>query len=65
MANDKRAPYDYFMLVAGPVPVTDWARNPFDVLMAFDADATLAAERLPGSIADSEPARSACAPAIP
>ena len=28
MANDQRAPYDYFMLVGGPVPVVTWARDP-------------------------------------
>jgi hypothetical protein len=53
MANDKRAPYDYFMLVAGPVPVTDWAKNPFGVLMAFDADARLVVEALPSPTSDS------------
>ena len=27
MANDMRAPYDYMMLVCGPVPVEQWARK--------------------------------------
>ncbi len=28
MANDQRAPYDYFMLVCGPLPVAEWAQEP-------------------------------------
>ena len=27
MANDMRAPYEYMMLVCGPVPVEQWARR--------------------------------------
>jgi hypothetical protein len=42
MANDQRAPYDYFMLVCGPVPVASWAKDPTGVLAAFAADAALA-----------------------
>jgi hypothetical protein len=45
MANDQRAPYDYFMLVCGPVPVATWAKDPQAALAAFDADARLAGER--------------------
>jgi pimeloyl-ACP methyl ester carboxylesterase len=45
MANDQRAPYDYFMLVCGPVPVATWAKDPQAALAAFDADARLADER--------------------
>jgi hypothetical protein len=41
MANDKRAPYDYFMLVAGPLRTTDWARDPAAALSRFAADGTL------------------------
>ena len=41
MANDKRAPYDYFMLVAGPLPVTAWAQDPQAALDRFAADGTL------------------------
>ncbi len=46
MANDQRAPYDYFMLVGGPVPVVTWAQDPSAVLAAFDADAGLADDRV-------------------
>jgi hypothetical protein len=46
MANDQRAPYDYFMLVCGPVPVATWAKDPQAALAAFDADARLADERV-------------------
>jgi hypothetical protein len=40
MANDMRAPYDYCMLVAGPVAVEDWARRGYEHVTAFAADAT-------------------------
>jgi hypothetical protein len=35
MANDQRAPYDYFLLMCGPVPVTEWAAQPDAVLKSF------------------------------
>jgi hypothetical protein len=41
MANDQRAPYDYFMLVAGPVPVVAWAKDPRAVLARFADDGRL------------------------
>ena len=44
MANDKRAPYDFFMLVCGPLPVTEWARDPLAVLDRFAADGALSSE---------------------
>lgn len=40
MANDMRAPYDYCMLVAGPVAVEDWAKRGLELLPAFAPDAT-------------------------
>ena len=40
MANDRRAAYDYFMLVCGPAAVEDWARRGGEVVAAFAADAT-------------------------
>jgi hypothetical protein len=46
MANDQRAPYDYFMLVCGPLPVATWARDPQAALAAFAADASLAEEHV-------------------
>jgi hypothetical protein len=45
MASDRRAPYDYFMLVCSPLPVTAWARNPKGVLAAFATDGALSADR--------------------
>ena len=39
MANDLRAPYDYFMLVCGPLPVERWARGGRDTLALFADDA--------------------------
>jgi hypothetical protein len=35
MANDQRAPYDYFLLVCGPVPVTRWAEQPDAIAKCF------------------------------
>ncbi len=40
MANDRRAPYEYMMLVCGPVPVEQWARRGRDILAGFSEDAT-------------------------
>jgi hypothetical protein len=40
MANDMRAPYDYFMLVCGPLPVERWAREGRELLLRFSEDAT-------------------------
>jgi hypothetical protein len=39
MANNRRAPYDYFILVCGPVPVTQWAAQPDAVLKSFSSQA--------------------------
>ena len=47
MANDQRAPYDYFMLACGPMPVATWAKDPQAALASFDADARLADDRAP------------------
>ena len=41
MASDRRAPYDYFLLVCGPMPVASWARDPNGVLAMFAADGSL------------------------
>jgi len=57
MANDRRAPYDYFLLVCGPVPVTEWAADPDAVVKRFgeraayeeDARSPHGAERNAGS----------------
>ena len=40
MANDMRAPYEYMMLVCGPIPVEQWARRGPDILTRFAEDAT-------------------------
>ena len=49
MANDRRARYDYFMLLTGPIPVATWARQDYEAMMAFDSDASLVVDRLPCS----------------
>ena len=38
MANDRRAPYDYFMFLCGPAPMREWAINGDQVLARFAAD---------------------------
>ncbi|HEY6703966.1 MAG TPA: hypothetical protein VI010_07700 [Xanthobacteraceae bacterium] len=38
MANDRRAPYDYFMMVAGPVSFTAWTTSPAGFLDFIAAD---------------------------
>jgi hypothetical protein len=45
MANDRRAPYDYFMLICGPIPVVTWAKNADPLFRTFGPDVALAAER--------------------
>jgi hypothetical protein len=40
MANDMRAPYEYMMLMCGPVPVEQWARRGAEMLAAFSPDAS-------------------------
>jgi hypothetical protein len=54
MANDRRAPYDYFMLVCGPVEVTRWAKDPDAMVKRFGERAAYdcspdGAQRNPGS----------------
>ena len=43
MANDMRAPYDYMMLMCGPLPVEQWARNGRQMLERFAEDGRYAA----------------------
>jgi hypothetical protein len=40
MANDFRAPYEYMMLVCGPIPVEQWARRGTEILQGFAPDGT-------------------------
>jgi hypothetical protein len=49
MANDRRARYDYFMLLSSPIPVATWAARDYEAMMAFDSDASLVVDRLPRS----------------
>lgn len=42
MANDLRAPYDYFMFVCGPARLLDWAREGARTLALFAPDASYA-----------------------
>jgi hypothetical protein len=40
MANDRRAPYDYFMMMCGPVAFSDWTVSPLGLLDFVAADGT-------------------------
>jgi hypothetical protein len=51
MSGDRRAPYDYLMLVAGPVAVADWARHPDRTAAAFAPDGALTGETRAGGAA--------------
>jgi hypothetical protein len=42
-SSDRRAPFDYLMLVAGPLAVTDWATDHDALVGQFTADATFTA----------------------
>ena len=39
MTGDRRAPYDYVMLIAGPLEIAQWARHSDRLLAAFAEDA--------------------------
>jgi pimeloyl-ACP methyl ester carboxylesterase len=39
MANDQRAPYDYFMIACGPIRLLDWAKDAKKTLACFADDA--------------------------
>jgi hypothetical protein len=41
MANDRRASYDYFMFVCGPLPAADLVRAPKGPLSFFTAEGAL------------------------
>jgi len=47
MANDIRAPYEYMMLVCGPVPVEQWARAGRETLADFAEDASYTPSKAP------------------
>ena len=40
MANDRRAPYDYLLMVCGPVPFVRWTASPGGLLDFIEADGT-------------------------
>jgi hypothetical protein len=42
MSGDRAGPYDYLMLVAGPVTIAQWARQPQATAAAFAKDGTFA-----------------------
>ncbi len=53
MANDRRAPYDYFLMVCGPAPFARWTVSPRGLMDFVDADGTYfdpSSSRVPGRI---------------
>jgi hypothetical protein len=50
MANDMRAPYDYFMLMCGPLTPSEWVKGGRDVLAAFAEDASYTEVRTESSV---------------
>jgi hypothetical protein len=38
MANDRQSPYDYLMLVAGPVPVEEWPTHRWELVESFSPE---------------------------
>ena len=38
MANQMRAPYDFFMLIGSPVPIMEWAKRQRDVVAEFSPE---------------------------
>jgi len=50
MSGDRPAPYDFVMLVAGPVAVAQWARHPHQTAAAFGPDGAFAAAALTAGV---------------
>ncbi|MBV8418931.1 MAG: alpha/beta fold hydrolase [Hyphomicrobiales bacterium] len=50
MANDRRAPYDYFLMVCGPAPFRDWTTSPVGLLDFVAADGTYRDPSRPRSV---------------
>lgn len=46
MANDMPAPYDYVLLVGGPIPITEWPKRSQEFLAAFLHNAKSSSEPL-------------------
>ena len=55
MANERRAPYDYYMMVCGPVAFVDWTMAPLGFLDFVGPDGTLS-EHAAARSAAAEPA---------
>jgi hypothetical protein len=51
ISGDRRAPFDYLMLVAGPLPIAEWARRHDQLVEAFAEDASFLGDADGGSAA--------------
>lgn len=56
MANDMQSPYDYLMLVAGPVPVEEWPNRRWELVKSFTSEGAFLAG---GNIGQPLPAAAA------
>ncbi|TMK03933.1 MAG: alpha/beta hydrolase [Alphaproteobacteria bacterium] len=54
MANDRRSPYDYFLMACGPVSFADWTRSPLGFLDFLAADGTYR-DPAPSRVAAAQP----------
>jgi pimeloyl-ACP methyl ester carboxylesterase len=43
MASDRPAPYDYILLIGGPVPIAEWAKQHQELMLAFIRNGCVAA----------------------
>lgn len=53
MSGERRAQYDYVMLIAGPAAVADWARDAGSLVAAFSPDGTFTGHPATGVGADA------------
>jgi hypothetical protein len=49
MANDMQSPYDYLMLVAGPVATEEWPKQRWELVNSFSPEGAFIRRRSPGS----------------
>jgi hypothetical protein len=49
MANEKPAPYDYFLMICGPVALTDWSNSALGLLDHYGADGSVRATAITAS----------------
>jgi pimeloyl-ACP methyl ester carboxylesterase len=53
MAGDRPAPYDYLLLVGGPMPIAEWPKRSFEFMAKLLGEAKAAGERHHDTVADT------------